>query len=204
MKRVFVFLAAALMLALPACSTVGNLTQGLPSVNDNGASPRKTTIQAANQAIAVMDDLTIAANAGALPHNFLDDIVQFAPDVETRVSAYLDNTAACVVIDGSLQTDPAVGIPCSQSAFRRAFDDVSGLLLQATKLVDPKTDEGRAVVLAAIVLQTQLRPAAGGVWDGYSKDPDITLDVFNGMRSSLKASKDRLVEAATAALATKP
>lgn len=178
----------------PACAN-------LPSVRDEGASPRRTTAAAIETTIGVFDKMTIAATAGALPDNFLDDVGQYAPSAEEIATGYLDATAACINIDGALQSDPATGRACEKSAVKRAFGDLSALVADAVQRVGPATDAGRAILVASLLLDRQLRPASGDVWTGYEKRADLTLDEFNGYRTALKASFDRFVAASAAALA---
>lgn len=191
---------AALSLAASACASFQSI-DSLPSVLDEGQSPRKTTVAAIDTTISIFDKLTIATTAGVLPHNFLDDVVQYSGDVEARATTYLDATAACVVIDGSLQTDEATGKVCEKSAIVRAFGGLSDIVAEAINRVGPKTDTGRALLVASLFLDRQLRPSSGDVWTGYEKRPDLTLDDFNAARGALRVSFERLVTAAKAALA---
>lgn len=197
MRFLIAFACIATAVCLSACSTI----QALPSVLDEGQSPRKTTVAAIDTTIGIFDKLTIAASVGALPDNFLDDVVQFAPDVEGKAVAYLDATAACVVIDGSLQTDQATGKVCEKSAVARAFGGLSDIVAEAINRVGPKTDTGRALLVASLFLDRQLRPSSGDVWSGYEKRPDLTLDEFSAARGALRASFERFVKAAAAGLA---
>jgi len=199
--KLFTMIACAASLMLAACGTI--TPNGAPSLNDEGVSPRWTTVGAADTVIDVMDGLTDAATLGLLPANFADDIVQFAPDVEKVAVAYLDATASCVVIDGSLQTDPATGGVCSKSVLLRTFGDVSTLLRQAAIKAGVNTDAGRVLGVASIVLRRQLQPSPGDVWTGYAKTPDVPLEQFNAMRDDLRAARDRLIEAAAANAAAK-
>jgi len=192
-------------IAVAAIAALGLLSMGgcasLPSVNDEGLSPRSTTLAAVETTIQVLDDVTIATQAGVMPDNLLDDIVQYMPKAADVATVYLDNTAACVVVDGALQTDPAAGGSCSKSAFRRAFRDLSATLMQVSAVAGLDTDTGRAVALAAILLRRQLEPASGDVWSGYQKVEDVSLEDFQAARTALAAARDRLVTAAQAALA---
>lgn len=199
MRKIFVAaLAVAAAFALSACSTL----QGAPSVNDQGQSPRRTTTAGIETTVQVFDKLTFAAKAGALPDNFLDDVGQFSGKADAIATTYLDATAACVVIDGSLQTDPATGRACERSAVKRAFGDLSDLVAEAVNRAGPGTNTGRALLVASLVLDRQLRPSSGDVWSGYEKRPDLTLEEFNASRAALRASFDAFVAAAAAALLT--
>jgi hypothetical protein len=193
-KLAFAVLALALT---AACSTL----QGAPSVLDDGQSPRRTTVAAIDTTISVFDKLTFAAAAGALPDNFLDDVEQFAPDAENIAAGYLDATAACVVIDGALQTDPATGKVCERSAVKRAFGDLSALVAEAVQRAGPGTDTGRAILVASLLLDRQLRPSSGDVITGYEKRDDLTLEEFNAARAALHAAFDRFVDTSRQALA---
>lgn len=198
MRKTFLAcLVVAAAFALSACSTL----QGLPSVQDEGQSPRRTTTAAIEQVVVpTFDKLTFAAKAGALPDNFLDDVGQFSGRADTIATAYLDATAACVVIDGSLQTDPATGRACERSAVKRAFGDLSNLVAEAVNRAGPGTSTGRGLLVASLILDRQLRPSSGDVWSGYEKRPDLTLEEFNASRAALRASFDGFVAAAAAAL----
>lgn len=182
--------------SLAACSTL----QAMPSVLDEGQSPRKTTLAAIETTIGVFDKLAVAAAAGALPANFLDDVIEFAPLVEARAVTYLDATAACVVIDGSLQTDPAVGQVCEKSAVFRAYGGLSDILAEGIQRVGPATDTGRALLVVSLFIDRQARPSSGDIWSGYEKRPDITLEEFNAARGALRSSFQRFVTAAQAGL----
>lgn len=191
-------LMGAFILSAAACASI----QAAPSVMDEGQSPRKTTVAAIETTIGIFDKLTMASVVGALPDNFLDDVVQFSPEVESRAVAYLDATAACVVIDGALQTDPATGRVCEKLAVVRAFGGLSDIIAEAINRVGPKTDTGRALLVASLFLDRQLQPSSGDIWSGYEKRPDLTLEDFDAARVALRASFERFVTAAKTALAT--
>lgn len=195
------FLAAlavcALAVVMSACSTI----PGVPSVTNEGQSPRKTTVAAIEGVvIPAFEKLTLVATLGALPDNFLDDVVQFAPDLEARASAYLDATAPCVTIDGVLQTDPALGRPCHKSELDRAYFAVSDMLAEAVQRAGPGSDTGRGLIVLSLFLDRQLRPSSSDVWSGYERRPDLTLEEFDAARAALRVSFERLVTAAKAAL----
>lgn len=188
---------AVAVLALSACGTM-RLPNNVPSFGDEGESPRATTMAASVTVIDVMNKLADIGQLGLLPPNFADDIVEFAPDVEKVATAYLDATAACVVIDGALQTDKEAGGRCQKSTILRAFGDVSDLLWKASLSAGIDTSAGRALGISSVLLRNQLAPAPGGVVSGYMKVDDIPLEQFDAMRGELRAARDRLLAAAKA------
>lgn len=183
-------------LALSACATF----QGAPSVFDDGQSPRRTTVAAIDTVIGALDRMTLAA--GVLPAPFLDDVDEFADQVERVATGYLDATEACVVLDGSLQSDASTGRACDSSVVKRAFGDVSDMLAEAVQRAGP-TDTGRGLLVASLLLDRQLRPSSGDIITGYEKRPDLTREEFQAARAALKTAFDRFRAAAADALAAR-
>lgn len=195
--RIAVVVALASLSA--ACASMG----GLPSVLDEGKSPRSTTIGAIDTAVTVLDKLTIAAEADLLPAPFLDDVGEHAATVTGVATAYLDATEACVVIDGALQTDTSVGRPCTRSAIGRAFGDLRSVVRLAIDKASAAgaVDTARGLLVASLLLDGQMRPASGDVWTGYEKVDDRPRAEFAGARLALKAAFDRFTAASAGSLA---
>jgi hypothetical protein len=193
MRSLQLFCLAALACLSSACASMS-----LPSLSNDGESPRRTTSGAIELTIGVLRDLDTAAGAGMLSDNFLDDVVQFAPVLTERATVYLDNTAACVAIGGVLQSDPATGRACQKSEISRAFGSLKDILYAASDLAYSQgdTNTGRTIGLAAVLLRRQLEPSAGDVFDGYDTREDLTLAEFDSARAALRAAMEQLVATA--------
>lgn len=179
-------LCAALM---TACATI-------PSLRDDGLSPRQTTLNAAQRIEPMLDELTLLVGAGALSDNLTDDIAQFGPKAGELLAVYFDATEACVVIDGALSSDPASGRTCKLGTLRGVYDELDILIWQWAVKTGLDTKAGQAIAAARLVVELSTQPASGGVISGFRKEPDVPLAQFQKRRAELKPKFEALIAAA--------
>ena len=102
-------IAACLALA---ASLTGCAGFALPSVMDKDASPRTAAVVVKNDIAGAIADLADLCEGGILQPDTKAVIAEHGPAIRKGVGAYADSAAACVVIDGRLQTDPTAGESC--------------------------------------------------------------------------------------------
>ncbi|MBD3770481.1 MAG: hypothetical protein IE925_10055 [Rhodobacterales bacterium] len=188
MKLLHLAALAAAAFSLSACAAL----QALPSVQDKDNTPRQAgAIVQADIAPAVAD-LADLCEAGILQPDTKAVIAEYGPKIRTLVGAYADSAANCVVIDGRLQTDPSAGQVCARGDVKAVTAELPALLTDAGRAIGLDTPTGYRVFWAGFAARRIVGTNAGGVIDGFSKDPDLTLDEYLAVWAPVQASADRL------------
>ena len=187
-------LAAMSALLLTACASF----QALPSVRDKDSTPRQAAVVVQADVGPAITDLADLCEAGILQPSTIAVISEYGPKIRKIVGTYADSARNCVVIDGGLRTDPSTGKACVRGDVKSLTSDLPNLLQDAGRAIGLETTTGYRVFIAGFAARRFIGTNVGGVIDGFSKDPDITLAEYDAVWAPVQAEADRL-EACVAA-----
>ncbi len=188
-------LSLAACLALAATLT-GCAGLALPSVMNKDASPRTAAVVVKEDIAGAVMDLANLCETGILQPETKAVIAEFGPPIRKGVGTYADSAAACVVIDGRLQTDPASGQACTRGEVKAVTSMLPRLLTDAGMALGLNTPTGYRTYLAGIAARRIVGTNTGGVIDGFSKEPDIPLQEYLAVWKPVQANADRLMACA--------
>lgn len=170
--------------------------QALPSVMDKDSSPRAAAMIVKDDVAPAVADLADLCEGGILQPDTKAVIAEYGPAIRKAVGTYADSAAACVVIDGRLQTDPASGQACARGEVKAVTSMLPGLLTDAGMALGLDNPTGYRTYLAGIAARRIIGTNTGGVIDGFSKDPDIPLEDYLAIWKPVQADADRLMACA--------
>ena len=195
MKKLLSLFAALASLTLVAgCQTF----QALPSVQDKDNSPRSVGIIMKNDVGPAVSDLADLCEGGILAPDTKALIVEYGPIVRRAVGTYAASARACVVIDGSLQNDPAVAERCKRGTVKQASTALPDVLRDVGRAIGVETPTGQKLYLAGFAAARLVGTNTGGVIDGFEKVPDVTLEAYDAAWERVQADADRLASCAAA------
>ena len=186
LTRLAAFLLAPLMLA--ACGTL----QALPSVGYKDSTPRQAAAVVQNDVGPAVADLADLCEAGILQPDTKAVIAEYGPKIRQAVGAYAESAANCVVIDGRLQTDTSTGKVCARGDVKAVTSELPSLLTDAGRAIGLETSTGYRVFLAGFAARRIIGTNTGGIIDGFSKEPDLTLEEYQTLWTPTQAAADRL------------
>lgn len=189
MKLLFQLAALGAVITLSACSSL----QAIPSVLDKDNSPRQAAVIVKDDIAPAVTDLADLCELQVLQPETKAVIAEYGPKIRTAIGAYAESAAACVVIDGRLQTDPATGEACARGSVKSVTSQLPGLLTDAGMTLGLDTPTGYRTYLAGIAARRIIGTNIGGVIDGFSKETDIPLDEYRAVWSPVQADADRLM-----------
>lgn len=188
MKLLTPLILAAAAIALSACSTL----QALPSVRDKDNTPRQAAVVVQADVGPAVSDLADLCEAGILHDSTRAAIAEYGPKIRSIVGAYAASARNCVVIDGSLRTDTTTGQVCARGDVKSLTADLPNLLQDAGRSIGLDTATGYRVFIAGFAAKRFIGTNTGGVIDGFSKEPDISIAEYDAVWAPVQADADRL------------
>lgn len=193
--KILYFLASIFALvALPACSTVSNL-----SVLDRDETPRSAAVAVSGDITNALNEVSLLCEAGGVSADVASTIVQHAPPVIDAAEEYFASAEACVVIDGALMDDPAASSNCQRGSIRKVTQRFPSVLAQAAGEFGLGSNTGLALYLAGRAVDRYSGNNDGGYIDGFKKDDELSLDEYIAALGPLRDARDRAARCVTAA-----
>lgn len=184
----FVKIAALGMaaMALAACSTVDNLR----AVGEKRETPRTAAVLVAQDLTPALQDLALLCEAGILGDDTKALIARHGPKIVDVAEAYFESADACVVTDGTLQTDTSVAGACNRGTVRDASRVLPTELARTASEFGLDTDVGKGLFLASVIAR-RVAPTDDGVFlSGFEKDDTLTYQDYFDALEPLRQARD--------------
>lgn len=190
MKMLKGFLVLGALALLPACASFSPT-----AVLDKEASPREQSVLLADTVGPPVAALATLCETEVLSEDTAELVLQYGPPVRVAIGAVAASARDCVVLGGTLQSDPATTGECFRGTYANAGSALPSALLDIGSAVGGET--GQNLVIASAVVRSILRTSPVDV-GGYPSDlDDIPIGVYDATWSPIQQDANTLFACAS-------